>query len=229
VRILFLEDDPLQLQAAARWLEASGHTVVGVNRGHDAVRFLERDSFDLAILDWMVPDLSGEAVLRSLRGRDRRMPVLFATSRDEEHEIAAILRMGADDYVVKPLRRLEFVARVEALGRRAGRSDDAEATIVVGPYVVEPRARSISLAGRAIRLTPRMMDVALMLFRRRGELVSRSYLYEQVWGHREPLESRSLDTHVSRLRVALELDGRHGVRLAPVYHHGYRLETAAPG
>ena len=227
MRILFLEDDPLQLELASRWLQQAGHAVVGVGRGEEAVRSLERDSFDIAILDWMVPGLSGEEVLRSLRSRNERLPVLFATSRDEEHEVAAILRLGADDYAVKPLRRLEFVARVEALGRRAGLLDRGEArAIEVGPYVVDPQARTSCRAGRAVKLTPRMLDVALLLFRRRGELVSRAHLYEQVWGHREPLDSRSLDTHVSRLRAALELDGRHGVRLAPVYHHGYRLEAA---
>jgi two-component system response regulator RegX3 len=227
LRILLLEDDPIQLQLAQSWLQANGHQVTGVTEGHHALKALERDSFDLAILDWMVPDLSGPDLLTWIRQRPKRLPVMFATARDDEMEIVSMLRLGADDYIVKPLRRLEFLARVEAIGRLAGvLGPDSEEPFEVGPYRIEPRVRSIWLQGRAVKMTPRMADVALILFRKRGELVSRAQLYEQAWGHRETLDSRTVDTHVSRLRQALELDGRHGLKLAAVYHHGYRLEEA---
>ncbi len=230
MRILLLEDDPLQLELAQSWLEGAGHVVHGVTSGNAAMKALERDSFDMAIFDWMVPDLSGHELLRWLRRRQARLPVVFATSKDEEIEIATILNLGADDYVVKPLRRLEFLARVEAVARRAGlhAAAEDEAAFEVGPYRVDPAHRRISLAGREVKMTPRMADVALLLFRKRGELVSRAHLYEQVWGQREALDSRTVDTHVSRLRQALELDGRHGLKLSAVYHHGYRLEPSVP-
>ncbi|HZZ92935.1 MAG TPA: response regulator transcription factor [Usitatibacter sp.] len=229
MRILLLEDDPIQLELARSWLEGNGHAVTGVSSGKAALKVLERDSFELAIFDWMVPDLSGEELLRWVRQRQKRLPVMFATARDEELEIATVLNLGADDYVVKPLRRLEFLARVDALGRRAGLSGaELEEAFDIGPYRIDPRRRTICLEGRAVKMTPRMADVALLLFRKRGELVSRAQLYEQVWGHPEALDSRTVDTHVSRLRQALELDGRHGWRLSAVYHHGYRLENASP-
>ena len=229
MRILLVEDDPIQLELAQSWLEGNGHSVLGATSGNAALKALERDSFDLAIFDWMVPDLSGQELLRWVRQRQKRLPVMVATSRDDEIEIATVLNLGADDYVVKPLRRLEFLARVDALGRRAGLlGADADDPFDIGPYRVEPRRRAISLAGRAIKMTPRMAEVAVLLFRKRGELVSRAQLYEQVWGQREALDSRTVDTHVSRLRQALELDGRHGWRLSAVYHHGYRLENAGP-
>lgn len=229
MRILLLEDDPLQLELAQSWLEASGHSVSAVDSGTAALKALERDSFDLAIFDWMVPGLSGQELLRWVRKRQKRLPVMFATARDDELEVATVLNLGADDYVVKPLRRLEFLARVDALGRRAGiLGADADDPFEIGPYQIDPRRRAITLGGRAIKMTPRMAEVALLLFRKRGELVSRAQLYEQVWGHREALDSRTVDTHVSRLRQALELDGRHGWRLSAVYHHGYRLENAGP-
>ena len=229
MRILLLEDDPIQLALAQRWLEEASHAVMGVTRGNDAMKVLGRDTFDLAILDWMIPDLGGDELLRWIRQRHRRLPVMFATARDEEHEVADILRLGADDYVVKPLRRLEFVARVEALGRRSGALvEEADRPIEVGAYRLDPGARVVTLGGRAVKLTPRMMEVALFMFRRRGELVSRSHLYEEVWGRKEPLDTRTVDTHMSRLRQALELDGRHGLRLGSVYQHGYRLEVAPP-
>ena len=229
MRILLMEDDPIQLELAQGWLEGNGHSVTTASSGTAALKALERDSFELAIFDWMVPGMSGQELLRWVRKRQKRLPVMFATARDDEVEIAAVLNLGADDYVVKPLRRLEFLARVDALGRRAGLvGTDAEEAFDIGPYRVDPRRRAISLGGRAIKMTPRMAEVAVLLFSKRGELVSRAQLYEQVWGQRETLDSRTVDTHVSRLRQALELDGRHGWRLSAVYHHGYRLENVGP-
>jgi len=224
MRILFLEDDPLQLQLAASWLESAGHRVSGSLSGADAMKRIERETFDVAVLDWMVPDFSGAELLQWIRQREIRLPVIFATARDDEREIADTLRLGADDYVVKPLRRLEFLARVEALGRRAGVLERTAEPLQAGPYRLDPARRAVTLHEQPVKMTPRMFDVALVLFRRRGELVSRSQLYETVWGHREALDTRTVDTHVSRLRIALELDGRHGIKLASVYQHGYRLE-----
>lgn len=227
MRILLLEDDPLQMELARAWLEANGHRVHGVASGTDAMRALERDTFDMAIFDWMVPELEGDELLRWLRQRERRMPVMFATSRDEEEEVAAILALGADDYVAKPLRRLEFLARVDALGRRAGLLESVgDEALELGPWRLERATRTVMLQGRPVKMTPRMTEVAFMIFRRRGELVSRAQLYEQVWGHRTELDTRTVDTHVSRLRQALELDGRHGWKLSAVYQHGYRLEES---
>jgi two-component system response regulator RegX3 len=225
MRILHLDDDPIQLEVARRWLEAQGHVVIGHARGVDALKAVERDSFDLAILDWMLPDVSGEEVLRWIRKRNHGVPILFATANDEEAEIAHILGLGADDYLVKPLRRLEFLARVEALGRRRGYGLVAAGDVAeIGPYSVDMSKGRIALDGEGVPMTPRMAQVALLLFRKRGELVSRAQIYEEVWGHREQLQTRSVDTHVSRVRSALQLDGRHGWRLSSVYQHGYRLE-----
>ncbi len=224
MRILLLEDDPDQLAIARHWLEEHGHGVHAFTSGDEAIRAIERDRFDIAVLDWMLPGTNGEEVLRWIRKRDPRMPVLFATARDEEEEIVHILGLGADDYVVKPLRRREFVARVESLGRRLGAVQETLQPFEVGPYRVDPAKRSVALAGQAVKMTPRMIAVAILLFRKRGELVSRAELYENAWGRRDQPDTRTVDTHVSRLRTALELDGRHGWRLSSVYQHGYRLE-----
>ena len=145
MRILLVEDDPIQLELAQSWLEGNGHLVVGATSGSAALKALERDSFDVAIFDWMVPDVSGQELLRWVRTRQKRLPVMFATSRDDEVEIATVLNLGADDYVVKPLRRLEFVARVEALGRRAGVLETAmDEAFDLGPYRVDPRRRAMT-------------------------------------------------------------------------------------
>jgi DNA-binding response OmpR family regulator len=223
MRILHLDDDPLQLHIVSRWLEGEGHSVVGVQEGRAAVKAVESEHFDVALLDWSVPDMSGEDVLRWLRERDRSMPVMFATANEREAEIAHILELGADDYLVKPLRRLEFLARLNALARRAGRSD-AQPTESLAPYTLQREPRVILLEGNPVRMSARMTDLAFHLFQKRGEIVSRKEIFLRVWGLSKPLDSRTIDTFVSRLRTALELDGRHGWRIVSVYQHGYRLE-----
>lgn len=226
LRVAVLEDDPDQLALERRWLEAAGHACHAFSRSADLVKAIGRESFDVFVLDWMVPDLSGEVVLQWIRRTlPERVPVMFATARDEEAEIVEVLGLGADDYLAKPLRHAEFVARIEALDRRYSAAK-GPSRLRVGPYRFDPGSRTVTVQGRPVELTPRLYDIARILFEKREVLVSRGYLYEQAWGR--PLEgaTRTVDTHVSRLRRALELDGRHGWRLTSIYQHGYRLEDA---
>jgi two-component system response regulator RegX3 len=222
MRILHLDDDPLQLQVARAWLESEGHEVVGVAGGNEAIAAAGSQHFDVAVLDWMVPDVSGEEVLRWIRQNDQRIPVMFATSNEEEAEIVHILGLGADDYLVKPLRRREFIARVNALARRAGIAHEAPEDL--SPYALDREKRAVLLHGEPVRMSARMTDLALLLFDKRDEIVSRKQIYQRVWGVRKVLQSRTVDTFVSRVRTALELDGRHGWRIVSIYQHGYRLE-----
>ena len=223
MRILHLDDDGFILELARHWLEDAGHHVTSCESGAAAIAALQREPHDLAVLDARVPDVPGEEVLRWIRTHHPRMPVVFATSTDDEAEVARVLTLGADDYLVKPLRPIEFLARVTAAARRAGLVERDE-SIREGAYVIQPRERAVSVAGEAVRLTPRLFDLAHLLFARRGELLTRQQIYLQVWGQADGAENRTIDTHVSRLREVLQLDGRHGWRLTSVYKHGYRLE-----
>ena len=121
MKVLLVEDDVIQSDLCRNWLQGRGHEVHACRSAVEAVRWLEGHAFDAVVLDALLPDLSGQDVLAWIRRRGLSTPVLFATSCGDEFEIAATLELGADDYVVKPLRRLEFVARVEVLGRRAAR------------------------------------------------------------------------------------------------------------
>lgn len=223
MRILHLDDDPIQLQVARTWLEDEGHSVVGVLSGHEAMQAVGSGAFDVAVLDWNVPGLSGEEVLRRIRERDSRLPVMFATAIEEESQVAHILELGADDYLVKPLRRREFLARIHALARRAGVGEEPTEESLA-PYELRTGPRAVWLHGREVRMSARMIDLAFYLFDRRGEIVTRKQIFKHVWGLSKAIESRTIDTFVSRLRGALELDGRHGWRVASIYQHGYRLE-----
>jgi DNA-binding response OmpR family regulator len=231
-RIAALEDDPSQAKLLQHWIASQGWICRHFDRGQDILRALLKDTYDLVILDWRVPDLSGEEVLRALRKSVHEpLPVLFTTGRDREEDIVHALKAGADDYLVKPLRRMEFIARVEALLRRSralGR--EAAEPIEAGEFRIDPLGRTLHKDDRVIELTQKEFEMAMMLFRNVGRLLSRSYLLDTIWGISADVSTRTVDTHASQLRSKLGLYPDAGWRLSAVYQHGYRLErmTAKP-
>ena len=231
-RIAVLEDDPSQARLVQTWIEQQGHLCRHFSRGTAILNAVLKDTYDLVILDWRVPDLSGEEVCRAIRKSVREpLPVLFTTARDREEDIVQALKAGADDYRVKPLRRLEFQARVEALLRRSrGHGRDSDAPIEAGDFVIDPHGRTLHKAGSVIELTQKEFAMAALLFRNVGRLLSRSYLLDTVWGISADVSTRTVDTHASQLRSKLGLYPEGGWRLSAVYQHGYRLErvTASP-
>jgi DNA-binding response OmpR family regulator len=186
---------------------------------------MRRESFDMLIIDWQVPDLSGPEVLKWAREKlPPGLPVLFMTSRSGEDDIVAGLAAGADDYMIKPLRRGELLARVQALLRRAYPTQNMVEQIQFGTYVFETRTGRVSNNGSAIDVTQKEFELALLFFRNLGRPLSRAYILEAVWSRDVELPSRTMDTHVSRVRSKLQLRPENGFRLAPVYSYGYRLE-----
>jgi len=231
-RIAVLEDDPSQAKLLQTWLESQGLVCRMFDQGGDILRAVLGDTYDLVILDWRVPDLSGEEVLRAIRKSVRQpVPVLFATAQNREEDIVHALKAGADDYLTKPLRRLEFMARVEALLRRARAfAADAEAPLEAGAFRIDPLGRTLYRSEEEVELTQKEFDMALLFFRNVGRLLSRAYLLDTVWGVSAEVSTRTVDTHASQLRVKLGLYPESGWRLGAVYHHGYRLERlSAPG
>lgn len=228
MRLAMLEDDVDVGTALKAWLEAAGHTVHHFTSGKAIVREAGRESFDMYLLDWHVPDLSGTEVLHWLREKQQiDAPVLFATSRDSEADIVAALSAGADDYMVKPIRRLELLARVEALLRRARLRTTEPDNIDLAPYAVDLANRVVKLDGEAIEMTDKEYELTVFLFRNLGQLLSRGHITESVWGRSAEVQSRTVDTHISRIRKKLDLGPARGVRLTPIYNFGYRLEKVA--
>jgi len=225
-RIAVLEDDPSQAKLMASWLESQGYAFRVFGRGGDMLRELLRETYDLAILDWRVPDLSGEEVLRALRKSGREpLPVLFATAQNREEDIVHMLKAGADDYLTKPLRRMEFLARVEALLRRSrAGAAERESPVEDGAFRIDPQGRVLEKSGAQIDLTQKEFDLALLLFRNVGRLLSRAYVLDTIWGISAEVNTRTVDTHASQLRTKLGLYPEEGWRLSAVYQHGYRLE-----
>jgi len=227
VRIAVLEDDPAQLELLSSWLEEGGHEFHGYPSGERFRDALRRETFDLLIIDWNLPDTTGPEVMVWVRENlDWKIPVLFTTSRDREEDIVLALESGADDYMIKPIKRAETMARISALLRRALPDDSGQDSYSCPPFEFDLHGQQVMVDDEAIKLTNKEFQLALLLFRNSGRLLSRSYILENVWGVRSDLSTRTVDTHVSRLRNKLGIRPDRGWRLNAVYHHGYRLETA---
>lgn len=229
MRIAVLEDDPTQSALIQAWLQAEGHDVHAFPLTRDLMRFASRESVDLYVLDWMVPDQTGESFLRWLRSeRQDTTPAIFVTSRDEEEDIVTGLSIGADDYIVKPVGQRVLLARIEAVMRRV-QSREPEPVLEWPPYIVDTRAKRIELNGSVIEMTEKEYDLAVFLFRNIGRLLSRGHLLESVWGRSPDLATRTVDTHISRVRGKLALRPENGFKLSPTYNYGYRLERVDAG
>jgi two-component system, OmpR family, response regulator RegX3 len=229
VRIALLEDDSTQAETIAAWLGAAGHDVHVFGLGRDLLRHASRESFDTFLIDWMLPDQSGHEVLRWLREeRGETAPAIFVTSRDAEEDIVAGLNAGADDYMVKPIRRLELLSRLDAIWRRARPREDTRQVIDQPPYCFDLVHRRVLRNDLPVEaLTDKEFSLAIFLFQNLGRLLSRGHLLEAVWGLSADIPTRTLDTHVSRVRKKLDLHPANGFRLVPTYNYGYRLERVS--
>ena len=224
MRVALLEDEAGQAELVSSWLERAGHICTTYDSGKGFIRQLGRESFDILILDWMLPDMTGEEVLHWIHENlSNPPPVMFVTCRDSEVEIAMILRSGGDDYMVKPVRRLEFLARIEALSRRANNVANND-IIEAHPYRIDSSARSMTINEKPVTLTNTEFELAWLLFRNVGRLLSRGHMLETVWGRSPEIDTRTVDTYLSRLRKKLSFGPKTGWHLSAVYQHGYRLE-----
>lgn len=222
MQISLLEDDPAQAAMVRGWLESAGHEVRHYERGQDLLDAIPAGRFDLLILDWELPDVTGVEVLNYARERVHwHVPILFVTQRDAERDIVEALHAGADDYMVKNISEAEFLARVTALGRRLA-SEELEFS--VGPFRFFPDTQSVCRDGESVKLTAKDFELAQYLFRNVGRLLSREQLLRDVWGV-SGINTRTVDVHISRIRRRLQINPESGFRIKTIYQHGYRLEA----
>ncbi|MFG1922077.1 response regulator transcription factor [Cryptosporangium sp. NPDC048952] len=215
MRILLVEDDNGVADALSDSLTQHGHRPLRVDRGADAL--LAHHDSDLALLDLGLPDIDGLEVLRKLRAVTP-LPVIVLTARGDERSVVRGLRLGADDYLVKPVRLFELLARIDAVARRAGAGVPVSGPVVVGDLVIDLDARRVTVGGRAVDLTTKEFAVLAALAKRPGVAVSREQLMDEVWGDAYLAVSRSLDVHLTQLRAKL---GREN--LTTIRGFGYRL------
>jgi DNA-binding response OmpR family regulator len=223
MKILLVEDEARLARSIVRGLTEEGHQVDLCALGGDALAQGAALAYDVAVLDWSLPDIDGLAVLRAWRAAGVRTPVLMLTARGTVPERVQGLRAGADDYLTKPFDFEELLARMEALHRRAEGVDGARA---VGDVTLDPRRRTLSRGDRSVALTAREYSLAAELFAHAGDVLTRTALLDRVWGSRAEAEPNVVDVYVGYLRRKLADLGAEGVTLRAVRGVGYRLEAA---
>jgi DNA-binding response OmpR family regulator len=223
MHIGILEDDLVQRELLVALVQQGQHSCRAFESATAFLDGLKQESFDLLLVDWLLPDGNGGDVLRWVRGNiGWQLPCIVITARDEETAVVAALEAGADDYIVKPAKPLELMARIAAASRR-GRPG-ALPVLRAGDYEIDIERQRLSLAGNVIEMTQKEFDLSVCLFQNLGKLLSRDFLLNKVWGISADVDVRTVDTHVSRVRRKLALDGSHGWKLVPVYGFGYRFE-----
>lgn len=225
MRLALLEDDSSFRSQIETIVLRAGHSCHVFETARALIKALRQESFDLLLLDWNLPDMTGVELLGWAReSLSECPPVIMVTSRAEQSDVVEALAAGADDYVTKPIQESVLTARIAALLRRSYRpaSDSGVETLFGASF--DHGHCSVAIAGKATTLTSKEFGLALILFRNMHRAMSRTHLLELVWGRNPDLPTRTLDVHVSRLRSHLGLRPEHGFRLTPVHSFGYRLE-----
>lgn len=220
--VLVVEDEPVINQAVSDRLRAEGYDVVSAFSGPEAVELHAAHRPDAIVLDIMLPGFDGIEVCRRVQ-TERPVPVIMLTARDDESDILVGLGVGADDYLTKPFRMRELVARVKALLRRVERARELAASpasrMTVGDLVVDPTTRRVTLQDKEIHLTPLEFDLLAMLAASPGHVLTRERLLDEVWGWADASGTRTVDSHVKGVRAKIGAD-----RIRTVHGVGYALE-----
>jgi two-component system response regulator RegX3 len=223
-RILVVEDEESLADTVRYNLEREGYTVVVAPDGRRALERFRSDPPALVILDLMLPEVSGLDVCRTIRS-DSDVPIIMVTAKDSEADKVAGLELGADDYVTKPFSMRELVSRVRANLRRTRphASAPADEVLVGGPVRMDVARHEVSVGNGAVSLPPKEFELLEAFLRRKGRLLTRDFLIEEVWGADYFGDTRTLDVHVKRLRRKLERDPHHPSHLLTVRGLGYKF------
>jgi two-component system response regulator RegX3 len=224
-RVLVVEDEESFSDALSYMLRREGYEVEVADTGPDAITAFERSGADLVLLDLMLPGLSGTEVCRTLRSRSN-VPIIMVTARDTEVDKVVGLELGADDYVTKPFSSRELVARIRAVLRRGGESDElVEATVEAGPVRMDVERHVVSVDGAQVAMPLKEFDLLEMLLRNAGRVLTRGQLIDRVWGADYVGDTKTLDVHVKRLRSKIEPDPANPKHLVTVRGLGYKFEV----
>jgi len=224
-RILLVEDEPGLVLTLTDRLTKEGYTVRSANDGPSGFKLATTESFDLLILDVMLPHSSGLDVCRDLRQRGVKTPILMLTAKSQVVDKVVGLKLGADDYLTKPFEMMELLARVEALLRRAPRRSASanEGSYEFGPIRVDFRSTEVFRDGQAVELSAREFKLLCYFIEHRGATISRDELLNAVWGYDAMPFTRTVDVHVAWLRQKLEPNPRHPQYILTVHGMGYRF------
>jgi DNA-binding response OmpR family regulator len=223
--VLVVDDEPTIAEIVARYLERAGYEARIAHDGPEALAAWDERAADLVVLDLTLPGFDGLEVMRRIRSDERdRTGIILLTARDKESDRIVGLRLGADDYVVKPFSVAELVARVDAVLRRVDTSPAAEPPLTFGEISIDPTGRRVLVRGEEIHLTQREFELLLFLARHPGQAFSRHQLMDRVWHHAYISDTSTVTVHIRRLRAKLEADPARPRRLETVWGLGYRFQ-----
>lgn len=215
-RILVVEDEKPILELIRMNLTDVGYACVCAEDGAQAADILESEIFDLILLDIMLPKINGYELMEYIRPMN--IPVIFLTAKSEVMDRVRGLKLGAEDYIIKPFEIIELLARIETVLRRYNK---AARELSVYDVTVDTFSRVVKKAGKPVSLTAKEYDILLLFLRNKNIALFRDRIYESVWGEMYMGESRTVDLHVQRMRKKLGLESK----IVPVYKIGYRLEV----
>lgn len=230
IKILIADDEPNQLELLSFNLGKAGYEVIRAEDGQQALDIIEDSHPDLAILDWMMPHISGIELCRTLRSRPetRHLPVILLSARGDECDRTLGLDIGADDYISKPFSPRELVSRVKALLRRS-RPALIDDVLEFHDLVLNQTTMEITRADQPVALGPKECRLLAILMERPGRVLSRAQLLDLVWGHNVYVEERTVDVHMSRLRKAINQPSKNGTvysdLIRTVRGSGYALKA----
>ncbi|MCD7735027.1 MAG: response regulator transcription factor [Clostridiales bacterium] len=226
-RILVVDDDRDIVAALEIYLSNGGYEVLRAYNGREAINVLREHRVDLILMDVMMPQMDGIAATKQIRANSN-IPILFLTAKSEDVDLIQGLNVGADDYITKPFKPMEVLARVRSHLRRytqlGGRADGDRNVLQVGPIVMDDRAKQVTLDGDAVELTSTQYNILRVMMQHPGQVLSSAQIYEAVW--KDPLlgSENVVAVHIRHLREKLEIDPAHPRYLKVVWGMGYKLE-----
>lgn len=226
--IAIVEDDTIFVAELEEFLSGLGYTVKSYSSAQTFLAAVRQKECDLLIVDWSIPDLSGIEVIEYIRKFHPDVPSIMLTARSDRRDIIRGLEAGADDFVSKPVDPEVLSLRIKSVLRRYnGDVRTRPESLVLGPYLLRPSTSTVYFNNEAIILPKREFDMAMLFFTNPNRLLSRQYLAATLWGKVVDYQSRTIDTHVARLRKNLKLDPAFGISLNALYGFGYTLQADA--
>ncbi|MCP3024487.1 response regulator transcription factor [Cupriavidus basilensis] len=222
-----LEDIVTQAGMVEGWLSKAGYDTEVRHDGDSFMELVRSQRVDVLLLDWDVPGKSGIEVMRWARETFAdTLPIVMMTQHDGEDDIVFGLNQGADDYLIKPLRERELIARVSAQARKYYPETQRAKTVEIGKFAFDIGSQVATVDGKQVALSQREFDLALMLFENVGRIVSKDVMIKRIWGGVDRKYDATLATYVSKLRSSLVLRPKNGLVVSTIYNYGYRLERA---
>jgi DNA-binding response OmpR family regulator len=222
-KILIVEDDPKMRSGLKDNFEFEGYEVETAEDGTSGLRKMTDNSYNLAVLDVMLPGMSGFDLLRKAREKGVATPVIMLTAKGEEIDKVLGLELGADDYMTKPFSLRELLARVKAVLRRGEGTGEAGHSATIGEFEADFATYNALRAGVPVSMTPKEFEILKFLWQHRNQTVSRDQLLTNVWGYDESISTRTVDNFILKLRQKVESDPAHPKHILTIHGTGYKL------